>query len=79
MPKTTKDLLLALADKIGGEEAERVRAAIQNKKLTGAVVDRPISDVEFEAQLSKMAQNLPKLLAKMKGPEWMKSAEWGLN
>jgi hypothetical protein len=79
VPKTKRDLLRAVADKIGGEAGEKIRARLQKKTIIDDILDRPMSDKDFDAQLLKMERGLPSALAKLQGIEWMKSDEWGLN
>jgi hypothetical protein len=78
MPKTRRELLLALADRIGGAQGERLRAALAKKDLLDDIIDRPMSDEEFTAQLEMLARNLPATFAKMKDVEWEKPGTWGL-
>jgi hypothetical protein len=79
MPKTKRDLLYAVAAKIGGETGEKLLARLQKKTIIDDILDRPMSDEDFQAQLQKMENGLPSALAKIQGVEWMKSDEWGLN
>jgi hypothetical protein len=78
MPKTKRDLLHALADRIGGAHGERLRAALAKKNLLDDIIDRPMSDEEFTSQLEKLARELPAAFAKMKDVEWEKPGTWGL-
>ena len=79
MPKTKRDLLYAVADKIGGETGEKMRARLQTKTIIDDILDRSMSDEDLDAQLRKMECGLPSAFAKLQGVEWMKSDEWGLN
>ena len=51
MPKTKRDLLCAVAAKIGGETGESLRARLQQKTIVDDILDRPMSDEDYEAQL----------------------------
>jgi len=80
MPKTKKDMLLALADKIGGERAERIRASFETPLLKDLKAwDEILSDEEFESQLKKTELGLKKaVLLNRRG--WPGDpAVWGLN
>jgi hypothetical protein len=79
MPKTKRDLLHALADKIGGDQGERLRALLQRKTMMDDILDRPLSEEEFAAQLQKLQQGIPQALERIQGEDWMKSGEWGNN
>lgn len=79
MPNTKRDLLYAVAAKIGGETGEKLLARLQKKSIIDDILDRPMSDEDYQAQLQKMGNGLPSALAKIQGVEWMKSDEWGLN
>ncbi len=70
MPKTRRDLLLAIADKIGGERARRMREAVRQARYDPHL-ERPISDEEFASQLEKAERDLPTALASFEnlGPE----------
>ena len=57
MPKTTKDLMLAIADMVGAREAMYLQATIQNENLEGVILDRPLSDEEYELQYKNLARN----------------------
>jgi hypothetical protein len=80
MPKTKKDVLLALADKIGGERAERIRAFFETPLLKDLKVwNEMLSDEEFESQLKKTEIGLKKA-ASLNKRDWPgDSASWGLN
>lgn len=79
MPKTKRDLLHAVAAKIGGETGGKLLARLQQKTIIDDILDRPMSDEDYEAQLSKMETGLPNALAILQSEQWMKSKEWGLN
>jgi hypothetical protein len=80
MPKTKKDVLLALADKIGGERAERIRASFETPLLKGLKAwNEILSEEEFESQLKKTEIGLKKA-ALLNRPECPGDpASWGLN
>ena len=78
MQKTKRDLLYELADKIGGEYGEGMRAWLQKKAPFDDILDRPMSDEELARQM-KMLEDVPQTLAKlkkMKKTDWAKPATW---
>jgi hypothetical protein len=79
MPKTKRDLLYAVATAIGGEAGESLLARLQQKSIFDDLLDRPMSDEDYEAQLEKMKTGLPRELEIIRSEQWMKSKEWGLN
>ena len=80
MPKTKKDVILALADKIGGERAERIRATFETSPLKDLKKWHEIlSDEEFESQVKKAEIGLKKA-ALLNQRDWPGDpASWGLN
>jgi len=72
MPKTKRELLHAVADKIGGAHGERMRRALKKKTPFDAIMDLPMSDGAFAAELEKLETDLPKAFAKMKKSDWKK-------
>ena len=80
MPKTKKDVILALADKIGGERAERIRAAFETPLLKDLKAwNEILSEEEFESQLKKTEIGLKKA-ALLNQRDWPGDpASWGLN
>ena len=77
MPKTKKALLHAVADKIGGEQGARLRDTLRKKTPFDDVLDRPMSDETFEAELKKAGTDFPKALAHLglRPPE--EPGSWG--
>jgi hypothetical protein len=76
MPKTRRDLLLAIADKVGGERARRMREAVRQAKYD-PLLERPISDAEFASRLEQAEKDLPTALESFEnlGPE--DPGSWG--
>ncbi|PTX91062.1 hypothetical protein [Opitutus sp. ER46] len=64
MAKTRRDLLLAIAKKVGGERGRRMRQAIREAETSG-MMDRLISDAEYARQLENAERDLPGVLAKL--------------
>lgn len=62
MAKTRRDLLLEIAKRIGGERGRRMRQAIRKCELAH-MLDRPVTDAEFEAQIKNAERELPAILA----------------
>ena len=59
MPKTAKDLIYALADKVGGKKGQRMRAALEKPPLKGLKAwDEIMTDEEFSSQFGKMGNAL---------------------
>ncbi len=79
MQKTKRKLLYAIADKIGGVSAEKIRTALAAKTPIDDILDRPISEEEFASQLKDAEKIWPKALARLQSQEWAKSSDWGLN
>ena len=60
MPKTERELLCSIADKIGGKRGKRVREKL-GKKLPVALeslLEKPLSDEEFAALLIRMETSI---------------------
>lgn len=64
MPKTRRDLLYAIADKIGGERGKRMREAVRKTRFP-ELLDRPMTDEEFATQLRNAERDLPQVLASL--------------
>ena len=79
MQKTKRELLYAIAEKVGGVSAEKIRAALAAKTLIDDILDRPISEEEFASQLSNAEKVWPKALARIQSQQWPKSGDWGAN
>lgn len=62
MAKTRRDLLIAIAKKVGGERGRRMREALEQCDFSG-LLDRPITDQEFAQQLKNAERELPGVLA----------------
>jgi len=56
MPKTRKDLYIAIADKIGGPRGERIRHAVESTDSTDLLLAQIIPDERFEAEMKKLDQ-----------------------
>jgi hypothetical protein len=78
MPKTKRDLLHAVADKIGGEHGERMRTALKRKTPFDDILDRTMSREAFVSEMKRLESDLPKAFAKMKTMDWEKPGTWGL-
>jgi len=50
MQKTNRELLSAVAEKIGGVSAEKIRTVFATKTSIHDILDRPINDEEFASQ-----------------------------
>jgi hypothetical protein len=76
MAKTRRDLLYAIAKKIGGERGKRMRELVRHSPFRD-LLDRPLSDEEFADQLDNAERDLPAVLANLErlGPE--KPGTWG--
>ncbi len=77
MPKTKRDLLCAIASRIGGERGKRMLDAVRNLPFP-ELLDRPISDADYARQLEIAERDLPKVLASLEalGPELR---SWGFD
>lgn len=75
-PKTRRDLLYAIAKKIGGERGKRMRELIKHSPFRN-LLDRPLSDAEYAEQLDHAERDLPMVLANLErlGPE--QPGTWG--
>ena len=51
MPKTKRDLLYVVVDKIGGKHGERMRSALKKKTPFDDIMDRPMSNEAFASEL----------------------------
>ena len=81
MAKSKRDLLHALADRIGGAEGERMRAALSQPTPFDDLLDRPMSEAEFAAQwrnLDALERDLKSAFEKLRGADWEKPGSWGL-
>ncbi len=79
MQKTKRELLYAIADKVGGASAEKIRSALAMKSPIDDMLDRPISEEEFALQLKDAERIWPKAIARLQSQEWAKSGDWGMN
>ena len=70
MAKTRRQLLYAIADKIGGERGKRMRELVKHSQFH-ALLDRTLTDEEFAAQLENAERDLPSVLESFErlGPE----------
>lgn len=64
--KRSGQLLLELAEKVGGEHPARMRAALRKKTPFDNVSDQPISDDEFAWQMKGLERDFRNAVAKMK-------------
>jgi hypothetical protein len=70
MSKTRRDLLNAIADRIGGERGRRMRDAVKHSAFAD-LLDRPMTDEQYETQLTNAEHDLPRVLKDLEelGPE----------
>ena len=68
--KTRRDLLYAIADKIGGERGRRMRELIRHCAYRD-LLNRPLTEEAFIEQLKNADRDLPGILANLErlGPE----------
>jgi hypothetical protein len=78
MTKTKRDLLYALADKIGGDHANRLRVSLKRKAPFDDALDRPLSDREFAVQLASLERDFKAAVAKRKSIDWDTPGSWDL-
>ena len=79
MPKTKKDLIIALADKVGGERGQRMREAFGSTMLKDLKAwDEVLSDEEFATQLKTLEQMAGGAPLFKKGGEAGQPGTWGL-
>ncbi len=76
MPKTRRDLLYAIADKIGGERGKRMREAVRKTGFP-ELLDRPMTDEEFATQLINAERDLPMILANLEKLPPESPGTWG--
>lgn len=77
MPKTKRDLLYAIADSIGCTRAERLRELLGAKTRIDDLLDRPLSEAEFAAQLKQATTEWPKVIEQIEAMG-EKPKSWGL-
>ena len=70
MAKTRRDLLYAIAERLGGERGRRMRDAIKHSAFAD-LLDRTMTDEEYATQLANAETDLPRVLANLEelGPE----------
>lgn len=76
MAKTTRELIHMLADRIGNENGERLRSALNKKAPFDDLLDRPMTDEEFTAQWQKMAAAVPRPASRPR--KFAPPGSWGL-
>lgn len=76
MPKTRRQLLLAIADKVGGERARRMRELIRLSPRWD-LLDRELTDEEFTEQLTAAERDLPSVLANLEEMGSERPGTWG--
>jgi hypothetical protein len=78
MPKTKRDLIYALAEKVGGDQGQRMREVIESSLFKDLKqLDIPLSDEEYTGESKKM-ENFPEFLARLKQMRSEKPGSWGL-
>ncbi len=75
-PKTRRDLLYAIARKIGGERGKRMRELVKHSPFRD-LLDRPLTEDDYQEQLNNAERDLPMVLANLErlGPE--QPGTWG--
>lgn len=64
MPKTKRELYQAIANKVGGEHGKRMLECFQQAPFTD-LLDKEISDEEFDLHLKKAEHDLPMAFARL--------------
>jgi hypothetical protein len=74
MPRTRRALYFAIAERTGGVRGERLRAALACASPTDPLLEQPVSDERFEAEMKKLEQ-----MPKSKRPGFaLPKDSWGL-
>ena len=68
MRKTRRALLIAVAEKVGGDPGVRLREALESRPPADETFDRLMSDDEFDALLEKIGTDISKAYAQI--PLW---------
>lgn len=76
MPKTRRQLLQAIAEKIGGERGRRMRELIRLSPRRD-LLDRELTDEEFAEQLATAERDLPGVLANLEQLGSERQGTWG--
>jgi len=79
MAHTKRELLYTVAEQVGGEHGERLRAMLAKSSLIDDLLDRPISEAEYATQLTQLVTDLPRFMAQRKRGHWDKPGTWGLS
>jgi hypothetical protein len=74
--KTRRDLLYAIADRIGGERGKRMRELIRHSDFP-AMLDRALPAEEFARQLENAERDLPSILANLEKLGPADPGTWG--
>jgi hypothetical protein len=74
--KTRRDLLYAIADKIGGERGKRMRELVRHSDFP-AMLDRPLPADEYARQLENAERDLPMILANLEKLGPADPGTWG--
>lgn len=76
MAKTRRQLLHAIADKVGGERGRRMRELIRLSPRWD-LLDRELTDEEFTDQLAAAERDLPAVLANLEELGTERPGTWG--
>ncbi len=76
MSKTRRHLLHAIADKIGGERGRRMRELIRHSPRAD-LLDRELTEEEFNEQLAAAERDLPAVLANLEELGSERPGTWG--
>jgi hypothetical protein len=76
--KTKKDLLYALANRIGGEDGARLHEQLKVKTPFDDVLNRTMSDEDFATELKKLENDLPKAFVRALRVAIEQPGSWGL-
>ena len=78
MAHTKRELLHTVADKLGGEPGVRLRAMLRAPTPFDDMLDRPIDEAEYAAQLMQLLTDLSPALARLERGDLDTSGTWGL-
>jgi hypothetical protein len=75
MPKTERDLMYAIADKIGGARGKRMREKLGKKMPFDHLLEKPLSDEEFATQLQRAEVEIRRFGRFSSLPPWFHAIE----
>jgi hypothetical protein len=76
MPRTRRELLYAIADKVGGERGKRMREMIKHSVRLD-LMERILTDEEFADQLKQAELDLPRVMANLEDLGPADPGTWG--